>query len=473
MISPITNELTQAKQLMNESKFREAINILNRIEDKKSLSIQDQFELHYLKSSLFLELGYMEKALKFVKIAYKESKILSNEFQTIDVLFTECKILAKSDKQNEALKVIRKTERLLNTIPQTSTIKFKQRKAVLLLIKGGVCFNIGELNSSLEYAAKGLTIAEEIDNKKLIMLGNKALSFSYYLKGNIEQSHEHTKNTLALAKELNDKQEMIGAYNGFGMYFTDKGDYEQALDYLEQSLSLCYEIESFKTIVVLGSLFDVYLQTNSFEKAQNCLNKMKQFLDAHIEFKASSAFYHIASAVMLIKNPENVNYLKAKEILKQIVDEENPFSELYYLALIYLCDICLSILCKTNDLQTLDEIYPYITQLKNIAKTQQSFWLLIETYILQAKLNLIKFDFRKARNLLSNALDISKKYGQERLFTQILNEQEELSKNFIKWEKLKVTGADISERMELARIDEQIESIIQKRKYLKIFQSKR
>ena len=53
------------------------------------------------------------------------------------------------------------------------------------------------------------------------------------------------------------------------------------------------------------------------------------------------------------------------------------------------------------------------------------------------------------------------------LAERILNEQDELSKNFIKWEKLKASGANISERMDLARIDEQIEIMLQKRRYLK------
>jgi len=467
----ITNDLIQVKQLMNESKFREALKILEGVEDKTGLTLQDQYELHFLKSTLFLELGYMEKALKFVELAFKESKQLKNDFQTIDVLLAKCTVLAKSDKQNEALKTIRKTEKLLNTINQTLSIEFKERNTALMIKKSGVYFNIGELNNSLDYAVKGLILAKEINNKKLMMLAYRALSFTYYLKGDIEQSHELAKKTLAIAKELNDKQEMITSFNGFGMYFMEKGEYDQAIDYLEQSLSLCHDINSFKTIVVLSSLFEVYFHTNSFEKAKNCLNKMKQFLDDH-EFPVSSAFYHLASAMMLIKNPENINYIKAKKILKQMINEEKPFSQLYYFALIYLCDTCFSILCETNDLQTLDEIILYINQLKNIAKTQQSFWLLVETFILQAKVNLIKFDFRKARNLLSEALDIAKKYHQERLFTRILNEQDKLSKDFVKWEKLKALGADISERMELARIDEQIESILQKRKYLKIFQSK-
>ncbi len=463
----ITNDLTQVKQLMNESKFREAMKIINQFEDEKGLSLQDKFELHYLKGSLFHELGYMDKALKFIKMAYKESKLLKNEFQTIDVLLTKSTILAKSDKQNEALKVIRKTERLLNTVIQTSSIKFKERNAALMIKKSGVYFNIGELNSSLEYATKGMTIAKEINNKKLLMLANKALSFSYYLQGDMKESHLYAKNTLELAKELNDKQEMISTYNGFGMYFTEKGDYDRALDYLEQALSLCNEIHSFKTIVILSSLFDLYFYKDSLEKAQECLKSMKQFIKEHPEFKASSIFYDLAKAIMLKKDPQKISHLKAKELLKELIDEGNPFSGIYFSALIHLCDIYLVISCETNDLKILDEIHPYLNQLKNHAKTQQSFWLLIETYLLQAKLKLITFEFREVKNLLSQALDLAEKYGQDRLIRRIVEVQDELSKDFIKWEKLKASGATISARMDLARIDEQIEILLQKRRYLK------
>jgi tetratricopeptide (TPR) repeat protein len=464
----IKNGLARVKQLMNESKFREAVKLLNGFEDKKSLTLQDQYELYYLKSSLFLELGYMEKALKFVELAYKVSKQLKNKFLIVDALLNKRTILGKCDKQSEELKTIRKTEQILNTINQTSSTEFKERSATLMLEKSGYYFNVGELNRSLKYSAKGFKIAKEINNKRLMLRANKLLSFNYSLKGDLERSHEFIKNYLVFANELNDKQEIIGALNSLGIYFTDKGDYDQALNYLERCLSLCYELDSFKTIVVLYSLFEAYFHKNSFKKAQNCLNKMEQILNDHEKFQASNTFYQLASAMMLIKNPENINYLKAKEILKQIIDEK-PFSELYYFSLIYLCDTCFSILCETNDLQTLDEIYPYITQLKNIAKAQNSFWLIVETLLLQAKLKLITFEFRNAQKLLSKALDVAGRYNLDRLVNRILNEQNELSKNFIKWEKLKASGENISERMDLARIDEQIEIMLQKRVYLKKF----
>ncbi len=461
-------ELSQAKQLMNESKFKEAIEVINELEDKNDLTIQDQLEIHHLKSSLLLELGYMNKALKYVELAYKESKQLKNKFQIIDVLFTKSHILKMSNKQNEALKTNKKAEQILNTINQTSSIEFKEKNASLMIDKGGYYFNIGELNRSLEYSVKGLTIAKEINNKRLMMLANKLLSFNYSLKGDIDRSYEYTKHELTLAKEINDKQTIITALNGIGIYFTEKGDFWQAIDNLERSLSLCYEINSFKTIVVLSSLFEAYLYANSLEKAQDCLDRMKQFIERDTEFKTSRTFYHLAKATMLKKKPQKICHLKAKEIFKQIIDKEDPFSELHYLALIHLCDTYLIISSETNDLKILNEIHPYLTQLKDIAKTQQSFWLYIETYLLQAKLKLITFEFQEAKNFLSKALYVAEKYGQDRLTKRIIEVQGELSKNIIKWEKLKVSGAAISVRMDLARIDEQIEILLQKRRYLKL-----
>lgn len=467
MSFPIMKELSQAKQLMSESKFKEAIKAISELEDKKGLTLQDQIEIHHLKSSLLLELGYMNEALKYAELTYKESKKLKNKFQIIDVLLTKSHILRMKDKQKEAFRAIRKAEQILNTINQTSSVEFKEKNASLMLNKSGYYFNIGELNQSLKHCTKSLTIAKEIKNKRLMMLSNKLFAMNYSLKGDFDRSYEYDKHTLALAKEINNKQEIIFALNGIGMYFIEKEDYVQALDYLERSLSCCYEIDSFKIIVVLSSLFDVYYYTNSLEKAQKCLNSMKQFTGDHVEFETSSTFYNLAKAMMLKKKPQQISHLKAKEILKEIIDKENPFSGLYYPALIQLCDIYLAISCETNDLKTIDEIHPYLAQLKNIAKTQQSFWLLVETYSLQAKLKLITFEFRKAQNLLSKALDIAEKYSQKRLAKQILNEQDELSKNFIKWEKLKASGASMSERMDLARIDEQIEVMFQKRRYLK------
>jgi len=464
MYYSITNELSQAKQLTSESKFKEAIKIINKLEDKKGLTLQDQFDIHHLKSSLLFELGYMNKALNYAELAYKESQQLKNKFQIIDALFMKIEILNKSDKRNEALKTINKAEQLLKTIDQASSMEFREKKAYIALYKSGCYFNMGELNRSLKYADEVLIFAKEIKNKKLIMRATKLFIFNNYYKGDLDRNLEYIERYLALAEELNDKREIIGALNSMGLFFIENRDFDKALGYLKRGLFICDEIKSFLTIIVLSSLFEAYLNMDSLEKAQQCLDRMKQFGD-QAEFKPG--FYKLSKAILLKRKPQRMTRLKAKEMLKQIIDEERPWSGVYYPALIELCDLYLTELRETNDLKTIDEVQPYITQLKDIAKNQHSLYLLVEVFSLQAKLKLITFEYKEAQILLNQALDIAEKNSLNRLAKRITNEQDELSKNFIKWEKMKASGVNISERMDLARVDEQIKLLLRKRIYLK------
>jgi len=88
-------------------------------------------------------------------------------------------------------------------------------------------------------------------------------------------------------------------------------------------------------------------------------------------------------------------------------------------------------------------------------------------HLLRAKLRLVTFEFKEAQELLTQALDIAHIHGLKLLARRVKNEQTELSKNFLKWEKLKTSRGKISERMNLALIDEQIQILLQKRNYLK------
>jgi len=461
-----TNEFFQVKQLKDESKFKQALNIINELEDKKGHTLQDQYEIHHLKSSLLHELGHMNEALKYVELAYKESQQMKNDLQIISVLISKSRLLLRLTRLNEALKTIIKAEQILKKSNQVSSKEYKEKYASLVLIKGYYHWNMGDFNRSLEYADEVLAIAKEIKNDMLKLSATKLFAFNYSLRGEYERNLETTKHFLALATKVNDKQEMIGALNSLGMILTEKDEFDQALDYLKQGLSICDEINSFKKAAVLSSLLDLYLEMNNLDKAQQCLDRIKQIKNQE-HIKWYNDLYQLEKAGLLKKKPQDINHLKAKEIYKQIVDEEDIFIEFYYVSLIHLCDSYLTELSKTNDLKVLDEIQPYINRLMNIAKSQQSFLLLAEGYSFQAKLKLIIFEFREAQDFLTQALNIAERYGQDLLAKRILNEQNELSNNFIKWEKLKATRANLSERMDLAHIDEQIELLLQKRKYLK------
>lgn len=455
-------ELSYIEQLKDECKFIEALKIINELEDKKGLPLQEQFEIHYLKSSLLNELGRMNEAFKSIELAYKESQQLKNNLQIIDVLLSKSSILGRTGRDKEALENIIKAERLLQKIDHSSSKELKEKNASLLLSKGGIYFNIGDLSRALKYVDKAAIIAKEIKNDKILLRASKLLDFIYYFKGEFNLAFEYLKTFLALAKKLNDKQEIIGALNSIGMVLTEKGDFNQALVHLKQSLSICEEINSFKTGVVLTSLFDLYLNMNSLEKAQLCLDRIKKIINQEYN-KWLDDCYHVDKAMLLKKQPQKVNHLKAMELLKQIVDEEDTFIETQYVALIHLCDLYLKELSETNDIKVIDKILPYLTQLKDIAESQQSFWLFAEAYSFQAKLKLITSEFQEAKILLSKAQDITKKYGLTQLAERIRKEQAELNNQESKWETRKYSKATMVELLNLTHIEDQLTHMLRKR----------
>lgn len=460
------NEFSKVNQLKDESRFKEALQILDGLEKSQNYTTEEKFELYLLKHSLLYEIGYMNEAFKYLDLIDEERTQIKDKLQIFDFLLFKIRRLFIDEKNDKAIKILTKAEQFLETISNLSLVEFKERYASLLLMKGSYYMKIGDYDLCNEYTQKVIKIAKEIKNERIRLQAVKLCCINYSFKGDHSRALEIGKKFLELAKKTNNKQEVIGALNVLGMTLAEKGEYNQALEYLEQGLLICDEISSFKTTAVLTSLFDLYLKINNLERAQQCLDRIK-LIKNQINLRWFEDAYRLGEAEILKKNSQWVSQIKAREIFKQIVDEEGTFPEFNYVALIHLCDSYLTELTNTNNLEILDELQPYLTQLMDLAVSQQSYWLLVEGYSFQAKLKLVTFEFGEAEEFLDQALLTAEKYGQERMVKLIMKEQAKLSRNLIKWEKLKETRATISDRMDLARIDEQIELLLQKRRYIK------
>jgi tetratricopeptide (TPR) repeat protein len=460
------NEFSKVKQLMDESRFKEALQIINELEKSQNFSTKEKFEIYLLKHSLLFELGYINEAFRYLDLIDEEKTQINDKLQILDFLRYKVRKLLIYEEFDEVLKTLAKAEQILKTISNLSLIEYKEKNAFLLLHKMRYYNHIGDFDLCKEYAHEVLEIAEEIKNNNLKLQAVKLICFNYGYKGDHNRALEICIKYLELAKKGNNKQEIIGALNALGMSLTEKEEYEKALEYLEHALSICDEISSFKTAAVLTSLFSLYLILNDLENARLCLVRIKQIKNQE-DLRWFEDAYRLEKAEFLKKDSQWINQLKARKIFKQIVDEEGTFPEFNYGALVQLCDLYLIELGNTNNLKVLDELQPYLTKLTDFAISQQSYWLLVESYSFQAKLKLITFEFSEAEKLLEQALYTAEKYGQDRMGKRIMKEQAELSRNLIKWEKLKDKGANFSDRMDLARIDEQIELLLQKRRYLK------
>jgi len=459
-------KLLLAENLKNNWKLKEALNLLNDFEDEAVKTAHERVQYYFLKSSILLDLLNSKEALKYAEFAYKEGQKLKSDYELIDLLLLKGRILSSMNRSNETLENIIKAEEILLAINKPLSEEFETKMGDVLLRKGSCYLSLGDISLSLRYLDEALTIAKKINDKKLIMRTTKWLAINYSIKGESNHALEYQKRYLAIAIGLKDKQEMIGGYNSLGMTYTNKGEFKRAIKYLEKGLSVCHEINSWKTFIIYTSLFDAYLTSNSLEKAQQCQDQMKILVEQGT-YKFNMALYRLQEAALLKKKPQEDSHFKAEKIFKEFADKEDTFIEWKYYALVNLCDLYLTKLKETNDLKELDKIQPYIDKIRSIAEKERVYSLLVEMNSLQAKLKLVVFEFKEAQELLTKSLNIANKYGLTLLAKRVNNEQAELSKNFLKWEKLKTSRGKISERMDLARIDEQIEILLQKRNYLK------
>ncbi|MFX1380643.1 MAG: hypothetical protein ACFFA4_16290 [Promethearchaeota archaeon] len=424
----IPNRLMLAKKLYEEGNSNEALKFIDEFDKKKGLSLEDQLSSHLLRINLLLKLNRFEDAIKFAKQAYQKSQKTGKNLQSLDILIYLAWALQGRWKLNESYNVIKQCENLIKSLIEESPTEILVRKSILIRLEGEI----------------------------------------YRFKGDINQCLKCEKQSLILAEKLNDKGLIVACLYNLSMIYKEISDYSSALECIDRSLeffddkSLDIDLKAY----TLNDAVEILTSKGELERAQKYLQRLKK-LNNEEDSKDVNTIYCLSKALTLKATLQIPNLRKAEEVLKQILNGEIFYFEYRLKILIHLCDLLLIELRMTNSIELLNEIQSYINQIINISKNQQSYWMLTEIYLFRAKLKLIIFKFEEAHRLLTKAYDVAEKSGQTRLAKRIMNEQFELSNNFMKWEKLKASKAKISERMDLACIDEQIEILLKKRNYLR------
>jgi len=148
--------------------------------------------------------------------------------------------------------------------------------------------------------------------------------------------------------------------------------------------------------------------------------------------------------------------------LRQIINEDTVKNDILIVTLTLLCDLLLKKLKITNNDEILDEINPLLKRLLKICQESNSYWILSETYTLQAKLALLILDIKEARRLLTLAQKIAEEHGMYILAEKISIEHDNILKEINNLESLKEEDIPISKRMDIIHIEDQIKAMLRK-----------
>ena len=504
MPSSKNKDLLLAEKLNEEGKYEDAFKIIVDLEQNGELTLFERISCNLIKGSVMVMLGRYNEVLNLAEQILHESQKLGKRLQVVDALILKCKALYWLRRLDESFEIIDKCERLLETQNNESLLEIKQRKAWIAWGKGLFYKDKGESELQLKYLEQGLVLGEETGSKEIIfkclmLIGayytfigefDQALSyitrslevanlmqnqiiiawnfcnlaFIHYEKGELDNSIKYEKKAYQLFKKTKNELHMSITLNNLGFIYMQKGEIPRALRYYERSLIINEEIGDPNSIcIVLDSLISLTLEERDFKQAYLYFNRLKKIKNEEGNQKLVNLLYRFDKALILKKDPQISNLDKAKTLLEQIINEEVLHFHVYIIALLELCDILLIDLKDTNDLKLIDIIKQYINKIIENAKRIHSYWLLAEIYLLQAKLELITLDLNETQRSLTKAHKIAEKHGLNLLCTRILNEKDELQEQFSIWENFKNSKTIISDRIELAHIDEQLIQLLRKR----------
>jgi hypothetical protein len=110
-------------------------------------------------------------------------------------------------------------------------------------------------------------------------------------------------------------------------------------------------------------------------------------------------------------------------------------------------------------MEILEDIQPLIDHLQRNARDSNSYSLLANMKLIQAKIALLQINMVDARKLLTEAQNLADKYDLQLLAGEISREHDRLLEELKLWESIKKTQASASERLELASVDKVMERL--------------
>ena len=411
---------------------------------------------------IYLRKGELDKAMEYHKKSLVIKKELGNKRDIAGSLNNIGVIYLKKGELAPALEYYEKTLTIFRELGDKRLI------ALLLNNIGVIYLQKGELNHALEYIEKSLTIRETLGPQQEIADSLNNIGIIYRLKGELAQALDYYEKTLAIRKEVGNKQLIACSLQNIGELYQEMGELETALDLLKQSLVMYKEIGNNLFIAyLLFRLIDVTIDID-IKEAREYLSEM-QLINEEEENKLVDLYTRLAEALVLKTSKRRMNLTKAEEILEEIVEEaekEMIEHQLTVKALVNLSELLLDELLSTGEEEILEEVEGKVDKLMEVAKKQQSYSLITESYLLKAQLALVRLNLKDARSLLSQAQLIAEEKGLEKLARKISSEHDQLLEQLDQWEELIAKDASITERVKVANLEELVRWMARKREII-------
>ncbi len=442
-----------------KGEFKEAVATFN-----KALLISEELGTAYEKAILLNELGILNgmkgdymSSLEYFKRSLKLFETLDNSTSIVKLLNNIGQILWQQGDLDQALEYYLRGQKFSEKLGQMKL------STVLLLNIGLIIEGRGDLDSAMDYYKRSLNNFEELNclDEKAICLNN--MGRLQQVKGELDLALDYYEKSLAILEELDNKHEIAICDSNIGLLYQLKGDHMEAASYLTKTLIIQEELGNpLDLSKTLQSIIENYIHGGRKDSAEHYLKKLEQ-IDEKEASKVITQMYQLCKALVLKMNSRVIQRAEAQRLLTNIANAEVLNHEITVDAMLNLFELLLFELRTTGNQDVLVEVKALSEKLLTIAKSQQSFARLAEVYRLQSKLALLELDVKQSQYLLTQAQLIADTKGLHRLAQAISNEFDSLLNDLTKWDDYIERNASISERYELAELENMMGAILRKR----------
>jgi len=283
----------------------------------------------------------------------------------------------------------------------------------------------------------------------------------YALKGNLALSFEYANKLLTIAQLYDHKRGISMGTSALGMYYWLSGDLDTALVYVDRAIRLSEEnlndLEDFIILTIqLRLAIFVSIDKKDLERAKKYFKRLEEILELKPGVNSINDSYRIGQAYLLKSSMRFRDRVMAEDLFREIIEDARAVYNYKLRALSELCELLLVELRVSNDINIISELKPLLEKLVSMAQHSGMYYWLIETFILHGKLALIMFDIESSRRYLTQALRMAERFGFIGLANEIAGLQEAMMEKKDTWEQLEKIDAPLSERIELARLDEHL-----------------
>jgi tetratricopeptide (TPR) repeat protein len=351
-------------------------------------------------------------------------KSLGQLFRSIGLCF-----LAIENNYKDALDYFKKS------INSSQTIDLNM-EALSLNGIGHVFMITGELNAALEYFEKSLEIFNKL-NAPMVIMDLTSVAIVNALKGNPSLALRGFEEAIEYSKNFDPKEPWIILRNlinktNMGENLVLRGDVEEGLEIFKQQLPILAQLNAY-----LEEMKSTYKSNNSQRYSQ--LNSQR---------------YRIAKGILFKDSDRLQNIVQAQQLFREVAEEPRVWFEYTIQAMMNLGESLLNEFKITQSETVLKEYTELIQRLLTLAKEEKSFWILIEAYLLKAKLELINFNFKGFEELLMQARLTAEEKGLDGFLSRIEEEKKSFEEQVDNWNKLLGNNASYYDRIKQANLIE-------------------